>query len=564
LLNDLLLLGLSRLYLDSFHLSAKIIRLTVVSLQAEALCPACGQRSQRVHSRYRRQVADVPCAGIPVQWTLTAKRFFCDNPDCPKTTFVERLPQVVAVWSRRTRRLIATQQSIGVAVGGEPGARLSRRLGMTTSPDTLLRLIHGLPQIPAKPVRVLGVDDWAWRRGQRYGTLLVDLEQSEPVDLLPDRTADMLAEWLKAHPTVEIISRDRAGAYADGARRGAPDALQVADRWHLLHNLVEALERLFDRLPTSVRTPPAPTVIAPTISLVTGKADSRPKMGLDTPSVDEQPATIRPPTRPEQIQQARRTRRLERFETVRRLHAQGLSHRTIAQQLQIGKGTLRRYLNATTFPEIARRRKAPSILDPFVPYLAERWQAGCHNGVQLWREIRGQGYAGSRPLVSMWVAQQRRLLPSRPQQAPRGQWPHPLAPPPPARPISARRAAFLLLKPPEQLDQDQSDMVARLERASPQVATASRLTHEFAQMVRERQRDHLDDWLQVAHTCGIRELRYFARGLQRDYEAVAAGLSLPWSAGPTEGHINRLKTLKRQMYGKAGFNLLRQRVLNRV
>lgn len=564
MLNDILLLGPSQLSLEAFYLSAKVIRLTVVTFQAEALCPVCGQMSRRVHSRYRRRIADVPCAGIPVQWTLKARRFFCDTSNCPKATFAERLPQVVAVWSRRTRRLITAQQGIGLALGGEPGARLSHRLGMATSPDTLLRLIRRTPEPVAAPVRVLGVDDWAWRRGQRYGTLLVDLERSQPIDLLPDRTAEALAVWLKAHPSVEIISRDRAGAYADGARRGAPNAVQVADRWHLLHNLVEALERLFDRLPTDVRTPASPIVTRPTIRQSAPEADSKSKTRSERASSVEQSAPVRPPTRPEQIQQARRTRRFERFETVRRLHAQGLSHRAIAQQLQIGKGTVRRYLNATTFPEIARRRKAPSILDPFVPYLAERWQAGCHNGVQLWREIRGQGYAGSRPLISMWVAQQRRLLPSRPQHAPRGQWPHPLAPPPPARPISARRAAFLLLKPPEQLDQDQSDMVARLERASPQVATASRLVHEFAQMVRERQRDHLDDWLQVAHTCGIRELRYFARGLQRDYEAVAAGLSLPWSAGPTEGHINRLKTLKRQMYGKAGFNLLRQRVLNRV
>jgi transposase len=564
LLKDLFLLGLSQLYLESFHLSAQIIRLTVVSLQAEALCPVCGQRSQRVHSRYRRQVGDVPCAGIPVQWTLTARRFFCDNPQCPKTSFAERLPQVVAVWSRRSQRLIAAQQGIGLSVGGEPGARLSRRLGMTTSPDTLLRLIHRLPQAPAKPVRVLGVDDWAWRRGQRYGTLLVDLERSEPVDLLPDRTAEALAEWLTVHPTIEIISRDRAGAYADGARRGAPDAVQVADRWHLLHNLVEALERLFDRLPTNVRTPATPAAVTPTISLAARKTDSRPKTSPETPSVPERAATIRPPTRPEQIQQARRTRRLERFETVRRLHAQGVTQRAIARQLQIGKGTVRRYLNAATFPEIARRRKAPSILDPFVAYLTERWQAGCHDGVQLWREICGRGYAGSRPLVSIWVAQRRRLLPSRPQYAPRGQWPHPLAPPPPPRPISSRRAAFLLMKAPERLDHDQVDTVARLEQASPQVATASRLVHEFAQMVRERKRDRLDDWLRAAHASGIRELRYFARGLQRDYEAVAAGLSLPWSSGPTEGHINRLKTLKRQMYGKAGFDLLRQRVLNRV
>jgi transposase len=554
LLNDILLLAMAELHLEAFHLSTTAMTLTVASVQLQAICPGCGRTSQRIHSRARRHLADVPCAGIPVRWTLKVRRFFCDNPNCAKTTFAERLPQVVAVWARRTHRLMLSQRRVALALGGEAGARLASRLGMSTSPDTLLRLIRQTPVEPGPPVHILGVDDWAWQRGQRYGTLLVDLEHSRPVDLLPDRSAEALAEWLTAHPGIDVISRDRAGAYADGAKRGAPDAVQVADRWHLLHNLADTLEHLFDRQPASLRAAiAAPVVPSPT------QAAFSPEKQPQTPT----PAVSAAPTRYEQRRQQRRAKRLARYERVRRLRQQGASHRTIMRQLRMGPATVRRYLHAAAFPEIAQRRPAPSILDPFRAYLLARWQAGCHNGLQLWREIGARGYLGSRSLLSRWVAQQRQTLPSRPQRAPRGQWPRPIRSPAAPRPLSSRRAAFLVLKAPEALDREQAAIVARFFAASPEVATASRLACEFAEMVRERLRDRLDDWLTAAHSSRIRELKYFANGLQRDYAAVAAGLSLQWSNGPTEGHINRLKLLKRQMYGRANFDLLRQRVLHR-
>src|SRR5712692_5491596 len=554
---------MAELHLEAFHLSAASMTLTVASVQPQATCPGCGQTSQRIHSRARRHLADVPCAGIPMRWTLKVRRFFCDNPNCAKTTFAERLPQVVAVWARRTHRLMLSQRRVALALGGEAGARLASRLGMNTSPDTLLRLIRQTPVEPGPPVHILGVDDWAWQRGQRYsapavlsrcGTLLVDLEHSRPVDLLPDRSAEALAQWLKAHPGIQVISRDRAGAYADGAKRGAPDAVQVADRWHLLHNLADTLEHLFDRQPASLRAATA----APVVTSQTQDACS-PAKQPQTPI----PAVSAAPTRYEQRRQRRRAKRLERYETVRRLRQQGASHRTIMRQLRMGPATVRRYLHAATFPEIAQRRKVASILDPFMTYLTERWDAGCHNGLQLWRELSARGYTGSRPLLSRWVAQQRRLLSSRPKRAPRGQWPRPIRPPAAPRPLSSRRAAFLVLKPPEELDREQAAKVARFCAASPDVAAASGLAREFADLVRGRQRERLDDWLQKTHASSIRELKYFANGLQRDYAAVAAGISLQWSNGPTEGHINRLKLVKRQMYGRANFDLLRQRVLHR-
>ncbi len=366
-----LLLPSPSLRLDYIEASDSMMVATVTSTMARAKCPSCGQVAERRHSQYLRTLADLPFAERHVQVRLHVRRFFCDNPLCQRKTFTERLPDFAPTSARRTKRLAEMQAIVALTLGGEAGARLGGRLQMPVSPDTLLRLIRRRETPGTVTPRWLGIDDWAWKKGHRYGTILVDLERRCPVELLPDRAATTVAAWLKVHPGVEIISRDRAGAYAEGATQGAPDAIQVADRWHLLSNLREAVQRLLDRHHKSLPT-------LPKLELNPREPASVP---LAVPAVGsagpEVAAHVRP-TRAERVRQEHRARRLERYSQVVALRQRGVSIRAIALQMDLDRRTVRRWIHADAFPEIAQRRPKPSILDPWKPYLHERWEQGQH------------------------------------------------------------------------------------------------------------------------------------------------------------------------------------------
>lgn len=523
--------------------------ITAHTTARRARCPHCHQASRRVHSYYCRVPRDLPISDRAVQLRLHVRRFRCLTPECPQRTFAERLPAVVPVAARRTTRLTATLQTLAFALGGEAGARMSHRFYMPVSPDTLLRVIRDAPAPPARTPRVLGVDDFALRKGCVYGTILVDLEQRRPVDLLPDRSAATLRQWLEQHPGVQIIVRDRSTEYARGATAGAPSAVQVADRWHLLHNLREALERMLAR--RHARLARLPQASPPQALDEVRRSDVGLHTALRIPSATERT-----------ISKQARGQRLVQYQAVRALHAEGRNILQTARQLKMSRTTVRKYMQAETFPERATYRLAPSMLDPYRVYLHHRWLEGCENAAQLWREICAAGYRGTRAQVEKW-AYHRRIdaAPSTPHL-------HRAALPARRRArrtrlASPRRLVWLLLRAPHTLLLDERATLTQIQQDR-EIAAGYELAQQFVGIVRQRQVDRLDAWLCTSAASGVAELHTFAAGLRQDYACVRAALTHRWSTGPVEGHINRVKFVKRQMVGRANLDLLRQRVLHPV
>jgi transposase len=535
------------LRLETLRWSSGGLRLELTATAASAKCPLCSQLSTRVHSHYHRTLADLPCSGVAVRLELCAPKFFCDNPRCNRRIFTPPLPQLAARYARRTLRLQAVLQMIGLALGGEAGARLSRELHLATSGDTILRALHHWHPLMATTPRVLGVDDFAFRRGRTYGTILVDLEKHRVTDLLPDRQAPTLTAWLQEHPGVEIISRDRSAEYALGARLGAPNALQVADRWHLLKNLADALENLLIREHSALRE-----------AAQAHQDTTEDTAHTNSPSPAPVALTLLPLPRLEREKQQRRGRRLARYQQVMQLYSQGVTLRGIAQATGVSRETVRHFVQAGQFPEITPRSPRPTKLDDFSDYLKVRWDTGCHNAAQLFRELRDQGYTGHQTLVKDYIRAFRSGL-AAPQQI-RGPTPSAASSSPP----SVRCVLWWLLRPDEQLEAQAQQFVARLCHISSSIRTARELALWFFRMVRERRAQEFGDWIAFARDSRLPYLKGFAQRLLSDRAAVIAALSQPWSNGQTEGQVNRLKSIKRQMYGRAGFELLRARVLAAV
>jgi transposase len=551
MLAQLLLPGLGLFGLEEIAVDDEMITLSIHAIRSTATCPDCHQPSQRVHSHYWRIVADLSCMERSVRLHLFVRRFFCDNTLCSRKTFAERFSGAIAPFARRTDRLAARQRAAGQALGGEAGTQLLDIFTLSTSGDTILRLIRSTPPKSISSLRVLGIDDWAYCRGQRYGTILVDLERHCPVDMLPDRTADTVCAWLQAHPGIEIISRDRAPEYIDGINRGAPDATQVADRFHLLRNLKEAMQRLLDQnqacLYAAATEPSATAEQSPILEL-------RPSLD-PVPSEETTDSTLQ--TRAEQRRQAARERRQARYQAVMDLHQQGIKTRAIARQLRMSRETVRRYLRAGAFPETSERRKRRSLLDRYLAHLQQRWTEGCHNGSQLYRELKQQGFTQSRALVGRWVAQMRKHEPKRAKYG----IALPQVKQKVVRPWSARYASWLLLKAPKALSAKEKGALERMLQANAVVRSAYGFVQSFVRIVRYRFSKTLDPWLAAVTENQIPELSGLARSIGQDKAAVLAALSLPWSNGQVEGQVNRLKLIKRQMYGRAKFDLLRVRVL---
>ena len=527
------------LLLEEVTSESQTIFLTVSSSKQAVACPNCAQVSTKVHSRYTRTLADVSLMDYAVRLHVHVRRFFCSNPFCGRKTFAESFPNLAQARARRTHRQISRLSAIAKELGGRPGTRESANACMPVSRHTLLRLLRRASIVAASPPRVLGVDDWALRKGHTYGTILVDLERHRIVDLLPDRQAETFAAWLGEHPGIEVISRDRASAYAEGGRAGAPEAIQVADRWHLLHNVANALDPVLRRQERHLK---------------------QPKNTTDNQGQKQEPAALELRLTP--TQQQRREHLQEHYAQVQSLYEQGHSLHEITKMVGIDTNTLRYFVHNQPWARSQARagsKAGRASLDAYLPYIHKRWKAGCRNGMQLWRELRAKGYSGSASSVRPYLALLR-------------QAPHELLPPgspkkkQPAskqeeNTFSVRRLIWLVLSRPEQLTPEQAQEVARVSTLHPDVTLAFKLAQTFAKMLRDKSVEALPLWLTSAQVSSLPEFSQLAQGIERDRAAVEAALSRPESNGQTEGKVNKLKCIKRQMYGRAKFDLLRQRML---
>jgi len=384
-----------------------------------ACYPLCHLPSDRIHGHYGRMVADLPCAGRRVILALLVRKFVCRTPTCPRQIFTERLPDLVQSYARITNRLRDVLIALGLATSAEVCVRLAPKLGLQLSAPTLLRYLRTVSYASPTSVRVLGIDDWSWKRGQIYGTLLVDLERRCPIELLPDRKEETVEVWLLPHPEIEVVCRDRGGEYTAAARSGAPQAQQVADKFHLLLNLREKLKELMARkqkllphvetITSRAKASEMPGVSsACTAASVSSAVEESKSFRHMSPNPRATPSGSVPVPPEETPAQVSRSNRYARYEAVRALHQQLVSQREIARRLLLSRNTVRKFLQAATFPERSRPPYRGSILDPYKPYILARWKSGCCNGAQLLEEIKKLGYTGSDALFRSFMSQVRK------------------------------------------------------------------------------------------------------------------------------------------------------------
>ncbi|WP_425296940.1 ISL3 family transposase [Nocardia abscessus] len=466
-----------------------------------AICPGCGAESARVHGYYLRTVADVPLDGRPVVVRVRVRRLVCPTRDC-RSTFREQVPGVLERYQRRTGRLTGQLRLVVRELAGRASMRLLAALPVRLSRQTAIRVLLRIPLPPRLVPKAVGVDDFALRRRHRYSTVVVDAETHARIDVLPDRKADTLADWLREHPGVEIVARDGSTTYAEAVRRALPAAIQVSDRWHLWHGLAQVAEK----------------AVAAHSSCWAAAAPKRQSL-------------------------TREQTTLERWHAIHALLDQGVGLLDCSRRLGISLNTVKRYARV---PEPQRLRRPHQyracLVDAYRDHLRARRAA--EPGVpvlRLFAEIKELGYTGGLNLLYKYVNQGRldgdRITPS------------------------PRRVTRWILTRPANLPEARRAHLDELLAACPEMTALAEVVRDFAQLMTKRRGAEIDGWMKQVREAGLVELEPFLAGLDQDHDAVVAGLTLPYSSGPTEGINTKTKLIKRQMYGRAGFPLLRHRIL---
>ena len=498
---------------ESAFCEADMTVITVRSSRSFGLCPCCGTVSRRVHSYYRRRAVDLPLSGRVVQLVVIARRFRCDAVLCGRQIFTERFPDdVLGPWSRRTARLDCIIHHLGLALGGRPAASFAKRLMLPVSNDTLLRVVRRRSRPPADPLKVVGIDDWAWRRNHRYASIICNLEKRRVVTLLPDREPATAQAWFAAHPTISIVARDRGGGYGEAAAKALPQAVQIADRWHLMENASRAF---LDAVRKSMRQ----------IRGAIGATTINPKLL----------------TAAERLRYEGYLRREETNAVILALSKTGMPIKQIVRQTGHSRKLVRQVIQGER-NDVFRTRQ--SSLDLHLPWLDDQWASGCRNGAELWRRLKARGFRGSLRVVGEWATRRRRAEKADAENL--------------QRIPSARTIVRLMTIGRDTLSKAETVTVAAIEAGIPTLVEAREIIADFHVMVRRKAVAALTPWIERARTSLVAS---FASGVAKDEAAVRAAIILPWSNGQTEGQITRLKLVRRQMYGRGNIDLLQARLI---
>jgi transposase len=495
--------GLSALSIEGIEEAGDVVVVRASTKGDAVACPVCGTLTGRVHAFHERIPADVPVDGRRVLVRLRIRRMRCPVTECARQTFREQVPGLVERYQRRTVRLGEQVRAVVRELAGRASARLLPALGIAVGRDTAVRVLLGIPLPDHVVPRVLGIDDFALRRCHKYATVVIDADTGARIDVLAGRGAQVVADWLRAHPGVEVVCRDGSTAYAQAVRDALPNAIQVADRWHLWRGLCDAVGK---------------EVAAHSAcwAAVTGLREG--KLAETT---------------------------LQRWQQVHTLLEAGVGLLDCSRRLGLALNTVKRYARAATPERIQRVPKYRAcMVDPYRDHLrARREQEPGVGATALLAEIRALGYNGSHNLLVRYLNQGRHL----------DDHPH----------LSPRRAARLLLTRPENLTERQHKRLQALSAACPEMTALTGSVRSFAALLTPRKDNpaRLAEWTTIAREADLPHVHSFARGIDQDADAVTAAVTLTHHNGRTEGVNTKTKLLKRQMYGRAGLALLRHRIL---
>jgi transposase len=535
------LFGIPKINVSKIEFNAPNMQLFASLIGKRAKCPICQKYSSSVHGRYQRTITDLPAFEFNVVIILSVRKFKCRNANCEQKVFTERHNHI-ASYARRTERVDEILSNLAIEMTSGSGHKLSERMNMKVSRSTLIRLAHNQTLPKAKGLKVVGVDDWAFRKGINYGTILVDMETSKPIDLLPTRESEDLKLWLEKHPNIEIITRDRASSYSSAIDEVCPQTIQVADRFHLLMNLSDALDTYFKSVSPTINT------------LIKNKAAELMEFNNDSKSV---PTPVTKSQSKKSILLERHDSRQIVFEKVKALQKQGYARRKIAKDLGISRNTVRSYfLQEQLTPKAHPLR---TNIELFTDYIISQIKTEGHIIQQIIADIRKMGYYGGNTQAYQYITQLRETTKGTAVNYSE----HRSVKIPYIKRLSTRKLAKYIGRNMNRIDDpDERAYLKVLLENIPALKKVRKLVRKFKTMLRKGN-EEIEDWIQVIKDSKVKlpGLITFARGLERDIEAVKNGIKLKWSNGPVEGHVNRIKSIKRQMYGRASFEMLRRKVL---